>query len=197
MAKKAIIIIPIVVIISLILVMMIKFNDGYATMEEALSPSNPQSINILHEEKMDDGIVVFYNHSGWGDFSRATVKKSTVGRFKILYSGVSGDIQRVLDKRGISYSYWPAIENASPPLYCGVIDSSIKQVKIVEGKRNYEREAKIIEVNDFRIWLVYMDQFQGSKFNIIGISGDGKEVISIEDSISPRYIEEKPLKGYE
>jgi hypothetical protein len=58
-------------------------------------------------------------------------------------------------------------------------------------------EAKIIRVKDFHIWLVYMDQFQGSKFNIIGISEEGEEIISIEDNISPRYIEEKPFKGYE
>lgn len=75
MAKKAIIIILILAFISIVLVIMIKSNDGYATIEEALSPSNPQSINNLYEERMDKGIIVFYNHSGRGDFSRAIVKK--------------------------------------------------------------------------------------------------------------------------
>jgi hypothetical protein len=47
-----------------------------------------------------------------------------------------------------------------------------------------------------KIWLVYMSKFQGSDFNIIGLSKDGKELTKIDGDISPYYSEQKPFKGY-
>jgi hypothetical protein len=70
------------------------------------------------------------------------------------------------------------------------------EVKIIEKKRNIESQAKIINANGTRIWLVYMNKFEGSDFDIIGLSEDGKELTKIDGDISPYYAEQKPFKGY-
>lgn len=70
-------------------------------------------------------------------------------------------------------------------------------MKIIEKKRNIEAEAKIIDANDARIYLVYMNKFEGSDFEIIGISAEGKELTKIDDNISLYYAEQKAFKAYE
>ncbi|QAT40455.1 hypothetical protein [Clostridium sp. JN-9] len=71
----------------------------------------------------------------------------------------------------------------------------ISQVKIIEKKRNIEEQAKIIDAKGTRIWLVYMSKFKGSDFEIVGISKDGKELTKVDDNISPRSADQKPVKS--
>lgn len=98
-------------------------------------------------------------------------------------------------KFGVSYDYYPSIEKTPFPIYFGIIGNpDIKEVKIVEKKRNIEGKAKIINAKDIRIWLIYMDKFEGSEFEIIGLSADGRELTKIEDDISPYYAEKNPSK---
>lgn len=40
-----------------------------------------------------------------------------------------------------------------------------------------------------------MNKFQGSDFDIIGLSPEGKELIKIYGDISPYYAEQKPFKS--
>lgn len=60
---------------------------------------------------------------------------------------------------------------------------------IYGGTGEVRFSAKIINAKDKRIWLIYMNKFQGSDFEIIGLSADGKELTRIKDNISPRYAE--------
>ena len=122
--------------------------------------------------------------------------RKTISGYKTVYSGVEGDISMVANKFGVSYTYFPNIEKTSLPIYFGIIGNpDISQVKIVEKKRNIEVQAKIINGNGKRIWLVYMNKFQGSDFDIIGFSADGKELTKIDGDISPYYAEQKPFKS--
>lgn len=192
MRKKILILVLALFMISLFYV--IKLNDGAETIEEALYSSNPERINIIHEEMTSEGIIVFYNHKDWGDFSAAFVKKN-LGGYKALYSGTSGDIDLTLSKKGLSEMYFPAIEGTSLPIYFGLIgDPDICEVKVIEKKRNIEGQAKIIDAEDKRIWLMYMDQFEGSKFDIIGLSENGEEIIRLNGNI-PYRVEEKTIKS--
>ena len=194
MKKKVSLIALTLIIISLFLV--VKFNGGVKTIEEAINISGSKKIYIIHEEKTNKGSIIFYNKLGYDGLSTAFVKK-TIGGYKTIYSGVQGDIKLVSNKIGLSYQYFPNIEKTSLPIYFGVIGNpDISQVKVTEKKRNIEEQAKIINAKDMRIWLVYMNKFQGSDFNIIGLSADGKELTNIDGNISPYYAEQKPFKGY-
>ncbi|MPN32520.1 hypothetical protein SDC9_179999 [bioreactor metagenome] len=127
----------------------------------------------------------------------AAVVRKDIGGYKTAYSGVQGDINLVSSKFGISHIYFPNVEKTALPIYFGVIGNpDISEVKVIEKKRNIEDKAKIIDASGTRIWLVYMDKFQGSDFDIIGLSVDGKELIKIDGNISPYYAEQKPFKGY-
>lgn len=191
--KVSFFVVSIIVIISLFA--LIKFNSASGTIEEAINASDPNKINLIHEEKTDKGSIVFYNRLGYDELSTAFIKKD-IGGYKTLYDGVQEDISKVSKKIGITHSYFPAIEKTSLPIYFGIIgDSNISQVKVIEKKRNIEGQAKIINAKGTRIWLVYMSKFEGSDFEIIGLSKDGKELTRIDGNISPRSAEEKPLES--
>lgn len=192
--KKVSYIVLAISIISLFLVF--KFSGGAKTVEEAINISGLKPVSIIHEEKNDKGSIVFcYTSSGSGLYT-AIVRKNING-FHIVYSGVQGDIKFVSDKFGISHTYFPNIEKTSLPIYFGLIGNpDISQVKIIEKKRSIEGQAKIINANGTRIWFVYMNKFEGSDFDIIGLSADGKELTKIDGEISPYYAEQKPFKGY-
>ncbi|MDF2883558.1 MAG: hypothetical protein K0R54_4115 [Clostridiaceae bacterium] len=173
-----------------------KFSGGAKTIEEAINTPGSKPVSIIYEEKNDKGTIVFCHTSDWNGLYTAVVKKNING-YKTVYSGVEGNIKLVSDKFCISYSYFPNIEKTALPIYFGLIGSSnISKVKIIEKKRNIEREAKIINANDKRLWLVYMNKLEGSDFDIIGLSADGKELTKIDGDISPYSAEQKPFKGY-
>jgi hypothetical protein len=193
--KKVGFIFSAITIISLILFFsVIKFGNGAKTIEEAVNTPGSMQLNIILEEKTDKGSIVFCNTVGQEGFYTAIVRKNISG-FKTVYSG-GGDLQSAANKFGLSYTYFPNVKKTSLPIYFGIIgNSDISQVKIIEKKRNIEGQAKIIDANGTKIWLVYMNKFQGSDFDIIGLSADGKELTKIEGDISPYYAEQKPFKS--
>lgn len=194
MKKKVILIVLVLIIV--LLFFAIKFNTGAKTIEEAINPSGTNPISIIHEEKNNKGSIVFSYTSGGNGLYTAVVRKG-IGGYRTVYSGVQGDIKLVSSKFGISHTYFPNVEKTALPIYFGVIGNpNISEVKVIEKKRNIEDEAKIINANGTKIWLVYMNKFQGSDFDIIGLSADGKQLIKIDGNISPYYAEQKPFKGY-
>jgi hypothetical protein len=194
MKKKVIVIALILFIVSLFFV--VKLNGGAKTIEEAINTSGSSKVSIIHEEKHGKGSIVFGYVSGGNGLYTAVVRKG-IGGYKTVYDGVAGDIKLVSSKFGISHTYFPNIEKIGLPLYFGLIGNpDISEVRIVEKKRGVERQAKIIESNDSRIWLVYMNGLEGSDFEITGYSKDRKELIKIDGNISPFYVEQKPFKGY-
>ncbi len=192
---KKIVSLSVVLIIIISLLMLIKFKAGVRTVEEAINPSGLNKINIIHEEKTDKGSIVFYNRLGYDELSTAFVKNGIMG-YKVLYDGVQEDVSKVSKKFGITYCFFPAIEKTSLPIYFGIIGNpDISQVKIIGKKGNIEEQAKIIDAKGTRIWLIYMSKFKGSDFEIVGISKDGKELTKIDDNISPRSADQKPVKS--
>lgn len=186
-----------IMIVSLFLMfLIIKFGNGAKTIEEAVITPGSTPLSIIHEEKTDKGSIVFCNTVGVDSLYTAIIRKTLSG-YKTVYTGWQADTKRIANTFGVSYTYFPNIEKTSLPIYFGIIgNADIKQVKIVEKKRNIEGQAKIINANGSRIWLIYMNKFQGSDFDIIGISADGKELTKIDGDISPYYAEQKPFKGH-
>jgi hypothetical protein len=187
-----------IMIVSLIsLLLLVKFGNGEKTVADLINNEGSMKLKIIHEEKTDKGSIVFCNTVGRDGLSTVIVRK-TISGYKDVYSGGEADIKRVANKFGVSYTYYPNIEKTSLPIYFGIIGNpAINKVKIVEKKRNIEGQAKIINANGMRIWLVYMNKFEGSDFDIIGLSADGRELTKIDGDISPYYAEQKPFKGYQ
>jgi hypothetical protein len=194
MKKK--VVLNVLLIIIIVLFFIVNLNGNAKTIEEAISSPGSIPISIIHEEKTDKGSIVFCNVVGKDSLYVAIVRKNIFG-FKTVSSGVQGDVKLVASKFQLTHSYYPNVEKTSLPIYFGVIGNpDISQVKVIEKKRNIQEQAEIINANDMRIWLVYMNKFQGSEFDIIGIAADGKELTKIDGDISPYYAEQKPFKGY-
>lgn len=194
MKKKVVLFALVLIIISLFFV--VKLNGGAKTAEEAINISGSRKVDIIHEEKHGKGSIVF-GYIADGDWLYTAVVRKGITGYKTVYDGIEGDIKLVSSKFGISHSYIPNIEGIGLPMYFGLIGNpDISDIRIVEKKRGIERQAKIIESKDSRIWLVYMNGFEGSDFDITGYSKDGKELLKLDGSISPFYVEQKPFKGY-
>lgn len=194
MKKKIIFFMLALMIFSLFLAA--KFTYGAKTIEEAINTPGSSKLSIMHEEKHGKGSIVFSYASDGNGLYTAVVRKDIMG-YKTVYSGVQEDVKFVSEKQGISHTYFPNIEGIGLPIYFGLIGNpNISEIRIVEKKRGVERQAKIIESNGARIWMVYMNLLEGSDFDIIGYSKDGKELVRIDGNISPFYVEQKPFKGY-
>lgn len=192
MKKKVILITFVLIVVSLFFAA--TFRGGAKTIEEAINTPGSEQVNIIHEEKNDKGSIVFSYTSGGNGLYTAVVRKGIDG-YKTVYSSVQGDIKLVSEKFGLSDNYFPSIEKTALPIYFGIIGNhDISKVKVIEKKRNIEGEAKIINANGTRIWLAYMNKFEGSDFDIIGLSADGKELAKIDGDIAPYYAEQKPSK---
>ena len=196
MKKKVGIAVLAIMIVSLFSVfLIIKFGNGEKTVADLINKEGSMQLKIIHEEKTDKGSIVFCNTVGRDGLSTVIVRK-TISGYKDVYSGGETDIKRVANEFGVSYTYYPNIEKTSLPIYFGIIGNpDISQVKIIEKKRNIEGKAKIINANGTRIWIVFMNKFQGSDFDIIGLSAEGKELVKIRTNIAPYYAEQKPFKS--
>lgn len=194
MKKK--IIFLMVAVIAILLFLAIKFTYSAKTIEDAISSPGSMKVDIIHEENHRKGTIVFGYVSNGTSLFTAVVRNDITG-YKTVYSSVQGDIKLVSEKFGMSHTYFPSIEKVGLPIYFGLIGNpDISEIKIVEKKRGIERNAKIIESNGSRIWLIYMNGLEGSGFEILGYSKDSKELIKIDGNISPFYVEQKPIKGY-
>ncbi|MGG4393839.1 hypothetical protein ABEX25_05930 [Paenibacillus thiaminolyticus] len=194
MNKRLIVFVVVLLFFSFFIV---KYNSGSKTVQEALSTSHPERIDIIHEENTKHGIVVFHHQFSNNDFSVAVVKKR-FGNYKVIYSGAQGDIDSTLNRFGFTYMSFPAIGKTSSPMYFGMIrNPEITQIKIIEKERNMEAQAKIIEGTDARVWLMDMGGFEGTEFQIIALTKDNKEISKRDDTISAQVsdADHKPTKS--
>lgn len=194
--KKKIIIINTVIIAVLVILISIAINSNGRknSVKQALGIETNNNLRIIHEEPTDKGSIVFISNTDNSNkyLSTAFVSKNIFG-YKDLYSGVSS--LEGLDRVDLTANYFPAIEKTSLPIYFGVIlNDKIEKVNVKQTNSSEIKDAKIIETDDYRIWLVYMNGFKGKKFDILGYTNDGTEVYKFEDTI-PWNAEQNPLKS--
>lgn len=195
MNKKLLILIGSGVIVICLIIAM-KFIKGINTIEEALGIPSKNSTKIIAEDRTREGSVIFAYSKEKDTLYTSFIRKSLFG-YENLYSGVAADITEASEKLKLSYDYFPSIKQSSLPIYFGVIgDDEIKEVKVKESENKEGwKSAKIIEAEGKRIWVIYMEGFKGSKFDIVGVSESGKEIVNITDNISPLKAEDKPIKS--
>ena len=196
--KKKIIIISTVIIAVLVILISIAINSNGRknSVKQALGIETNNDLKIIHEEPTDKGSIVFISNTDNSDkyLSTAFVSKNIFG-YKNLYSGVSS--LKGLDRIDLTAQYFPAIKKTSLPIYFGVIlNDKIEKVSVKQKNSSEIKDAKIIDTDDYRIWLVYMNGFTGTKFEILGYTNAGTKLYEFEDII-PENAEQKPLNTYE
>lgn len=194
--KKKIIIISTLIIAVLVIFtsIIISSNGRKNSVKQALGIEANTNLKIIHEEPTDKGSIVFISNTDNSNKYLATafVNKNIFG-YKHLYSGVSS--LEGLDRIDLTAQYFPAIKKTSLPIYFGVIlNDKVEKVRVKRNNSTEIKDAKIIETDAYRIWLVYMNGFKGTKFDILGYSNDGTELYKFEDTI-PQNAKQKPLKS--
>lgn len=193
--KKIIIICTLIIAVLVIVIGIVIHSSGRKnSVKQALGIESNSNLKIIHEEPTAQGSIVFMSNTDNSNkyLSTAFVSENIFG-YKDLYSGVSS--LEGLDRIDLTAQYFPAIKKTSLPIYFGVIlNDKIEKVSVKRNNNSEIKDAKIIETDDYRIWLVYMNGFQGTKFDILGYSNDGSEHYKFEDTI-PENAVQKPLKS--
>lgn len=193
--KKLILIITLIIAVILISIFIMINRDGREkSIEAALNIETTSNYTIIHEEPTDKGSIVFGISSDNSKeyLGTAFVNKNLFG-YKDLYSGFSSIDG--FDVRDLTAQYFPGIKETSLPIYFGVIlNDDVESVNVKQSNNSHVKEAKIIEAGGKRIWLVYMNGFEGTEFEVIGYSNDGSSIYSFKDTI-PWNVEQKPLKS--
>ncbi|GFP75616.1 hypothetical protein [Clostridium fungisolvens] len=194
MKKKMILFTLVLILVIISAFCILNFSSTARDINHAVNRPGSVPVNIIYEQKGSKGSMVFCISSGVEGLFTAAVKENMFG-YRLAYWVAQGDIKITIDKVGLTESYFPNINKITPPMFYGIVGNpEIKRVKIIEKKRNIEAEAKIVDANGYRLWLINMENFQGSQFDIIGLSDDDKEISHRHDNISPLTVEQKPTK---
>lgn len=181
-------------IIFLLIFIIINKSDREKSIEAALNFDKSSNSRIIHEEPTGNGSIVFSIGSNNSNefLSTAFVNKNLFG-YKDLYSGTSS--LDGLDIRDLTASYFPAIKQTSLPIYFGVIfNDEIQSVAVKQNNSSKIKDAKIIEADNKRIWLVYMKGFTGTEFEIVGYNKNNDSIYTFKDTFS-WSVEQKPFKS--
>lgn len=187
MRKLAYIFVAMVLLLSVF--MLIRYNSGAKTIHEALHASHPEYINIIHEENIPHGIIVFYhqisNDLQSHDNLSVSIVKKRFGNYEEMYSAVQGDMDTMIERFGFAFTYLPAFEKKSPPLYFGLVNNpEITHIKIVENDSHAEKLAKMVQGTDETLWFLDMTELEGTDYQIIALSKDNKEIAIREDHVA-------------
>ena len=165
-------------------------NQPAETVADVVRGLNSESIQILSTEIFDKGSIVICKPVNQ-DMLQVNVLREKLSGYKLIYSGAQGDPIHSAEKFGISHMYLSGVKKISPPVYFGVVgDSDIKVVKIIDLATGDEVEAKIIESDALRLWFADLSEFNGSDFQIVGLSEDGSLLTEIDASIYPQLVED-------
>ena len=174
--------------------MIIGSNNRERSIEKALNIDETSNFKIIHEEPTNKGSIIFIisTNNSEGYLSTAFVSKNLFG-YRELYSGSSSFDG--FAERELTAQYFPAIKQTSLPIYFGLIlNNEIEVVRVKQLNSSEIKEAKMIEVDNKRIWLVYMNGFKGNEFQVVGYGSDGDSIYYLNDTI-PWNVEQKPFKS--
>lgn len=125
-----------------------------------------------YEESTTNGSIIFTITSDKGNsYLRTIVANKNLFGYKEIYSGVASIDDMV---NPITIQYFPRVKNTPLPISFGVIlDDNITSVAIKGVDNSFSKEANIVEINNKKLWFIYMDDFNGKTIEVLGYnSGD-------------------------
>lgn len=180
--QKKIITFGVILVCVLIILSIIILGKGENTIEEALNVDNKHSINILHQEEVSNGVVVFYNKPNKDNLHAHYIKKKLIG-WEYVYGGVQSDVSLGIEKRGFVVNSFSKVKNTPFPMLYGIVgDSEISKIRVIGTELKREYEAKIVGENN--IWILFMEEFDEESYDIIGVSEDDVEMSRFTYSVN-------------
>jgi len=163
----------------------LKYLSWTHTIEAAIIEQIQKPAQIIYEYDTDKGTIVFYQQVEGQDLSIAFVRES-FGRYKVAYSGVTGEVEKSRGLVGFTTAYYPNIEGVFFPVYLGLITNpEITRLTLSDAKEKMTKEVTIIETDTNRIWLVDMSEFKEipSEVLISAYSSDNELIIRQNEHI--------------
>lgn len=151
------------------------------SVNEVIESNSTLPYKINSQANVDNGKIVFYEHTNQNDFTASLLQKSIIG-YKLVYTGSQGDLKRSVDEKGMTVMYFPEIKGTSTPLLFGVVGlPEIEQVIVKDSATGKEQEAKIINTDHQRIWILDLNDLKFDKVVILGRSNDKRIVVELEE----------------
>ncbi|ODA41849.1 hypothetical protein [Desulfosporosinus sp. BG] len=140
---------------------------GEATVEGAIEKSGRRGSQVIYQEKVNDGVVVFTKRiTGKSNtIDAGYVKKGLLGWKWIWGGGFSG----------CSGQYFQAVSGTPFPMLVGTIDNDqASEIKVTDTERKFAKDAQIVGTGNDRIWFVFVNKSDGPIFEIDTLSGADK-----------------------
>ena len=180
--------IMIIVLLATLLIGYFFFVNEYQakSIEEALDTPNQSIYEVIHIEDLDGSHFVVGKS---GDYLYTAVVNQIFGRYKIVYSGVHGDIDKVTEVFGITDSYFPGVKYVSKPILYGMVgDLEISRLELYNEKNKAGEDIKIVEKNDFKLWIKSLENTDDIQYILKGYNKKGEEIFERNLKFTPREI---------
>ncbi|SDH43844.1 hypothetical protein [Desulfosporosinus hippei] len=142
-------------------------NKGAETVEQAIEQSGRHVSEMIHQERIKGGIVVFYKHNVGDGY---TVNSGYVKEGLFGWKWVSGG-----GFSGYSGQYFQSISGTPFPMIFGEIKSQgIDQVRLNDKEHKVTKVAKVVGTNINRVWFMFLNKTDGPEFDIVSLSSTGE-----------------------
>lgn len=181
-----------ILIVCIVLLICVVNNNKSLTeqrIHELIDEGFSKSDNILlHKEKVDNGIVVFYGDIENENTLGVRFIKKKLLNWEATYDRGGGGFGGSMES--ISSMYLPRYSSKSPfPLLMGLIsDRKIAEIKVEYKYKGVVKEvkAKTIQGNDRYIWFAFVDEpLERTIYTINGFSKQGEMVETVEELSIP------------
>jgi hypothetical protein len=183
--KKKIIL---VVLTASLLIAYFFFVNGYQakSIEEALDIPTQSNYEVIHVEALEGSYFVV---SKSGDYLHTALVNQLFGRYKTVYSGVHGEMDKVAKVFGVTDHYFPGIRHVSAPILYGVIgDSEVSKLELYNSESQVGENIKIIEKDDFKLWIKSLENTDDIAYVLKTYNEKGEEIIERDLKFTPREI---------
>jgi hypothetical protein len=180
--------ITIVVLTAILLIAYFFFVNGYQakSIEEALDISTHAFYEVVHVEDLGGSYFVV---SKSGDYLHTAVVNHRFGRYKTLYNGIHGEIEKVAEVFGVTDHYFPGIKYVSKPILYGVIgDSEVSKLELYNSESQVGENIKILENHHFKLWIKSLENTDDIKYVLKAYNEKGEKIIERDLKFAPREI---------
>ncbi len=144
-----------ILVIVILLLGYFSIEDGESSIEDALDINSKYNYEIKHIEEIGNDYLVF---SFLDDYIHISHIRKNIRGFRTIYSGVAGDISRVLETKSIFDFTMPGLDNKESFRYLGLLSSNdAKKLTLIDTKNNEEVTTRIIDKDGFMFWISESD----------------------------------------
>lgn len=147
------------------------------TPEEAVFRGNVTPYRVIHQEPVDEGVIIFMNRPEKENTNNLQVEyvRKTLFGWKWVWGGGFGTT--TVTNSALSYMSMPKLNKVSTPfpmIFGNVLDSSIKSIT-AEIKESGVHKAKLIKIDSEKtIWFVFLPSSAAPPFEIKGFNQEGE-----------------------